>query len=98
MFQNVFRLTSENSQSVLKKGDVFVTGWNTCGLNNGECSHLCIAHSGEYTSHYEGYTHHCSCPTHFKLGSDNKTCYGECPGQLFCPNLPLQILQHYFWC
>ncbi|XP_074659791.1 low-density lipoprotein receptor-related protein 6-like [Tubulanus polymorphus] len=46
-------------------------GWNTCVINNGGCSHLCVAHSVDYNSTY---THHCTCPTHYKLHPDNRTC------------------------
>lgn len=49
-------------------------GWNTCAINNGECSHLCIALPG-----YAGglsTNHKCACPTHYTLAADNKTCLG----------------------
>ncbi len=45
------------------------SGDNTCKMDNGGCSHLCIAHP-------TGSSHHCSCPTHFQLEDDNRTCYG----------------------
>lgn len=47
------------------------TGTNVCAVNNGNCSHLCIAFPGgnERTS-----TRKCVCPTHFNLSADNETC------------------------
>lgn len=47
------------------------SGINSCKDNNGECSHLCLAHP---VNHSSGTTHHCACPTHFRLNVDNKTC------------------------
>ncbi|XP_013410893.1 low-density lipoprotein receptor-related protein 6 [Lingula anatina] len=47
------------------------SGWNQCGVNNGGCDQLCLAHPKEDNSPY---THHCACPTHYRLNSDNKTC------------------------
>lgn len=52
---------------------IFV-GINSCKDNNGECSHLCLAHP---VNHSSGTTHHCACPTHFRLNVDNKTCSGK---------------------
>jgi len=48
-----------------------VLGWNQCAVNNGGCSHLCVANIG-------GQGHHCTCPTHYKLSPDNATCTGMC--------------------
>jgi len=54
---------------------VDVLGWNQCAVNNGGCSHLCIANTG-------GRGHHCACPTHYELSPDNVTCTGMCVGVL----------------
>ncbi|XP_012250592.2 low-density lipoprotein receptor-related protein 6 [Athalia rosae] len=48
------------------------SGWNSCAVNNGDCSHLCIAlpgMAGKLSTNYK-----CVCPTHYDLASDNKTC------------------------
>lgn len=45
------------------------SGWNLCFVNNGDCSHLCLARPGQQRT--------CSCPMHFKLLPDNKTCEGK---------------------
>ena len=51
---------------------VAMLGWNQCAVNNGGCSHLCIANIG-------GRGHHCACPTHYSLSpDDNITCLGMC--------------------
>ncbi|XP_058789142.1 low-density lipoprotein receptor-related protein 6 [Phymastichus coffea] len=47
-------------------------GWNTCANNNGDCSHLCIALPSVGSGLSK--THKCSCPTHYTISSDNKTC------------------------
>lgn len=45
-------------------------GGNQCSVDNGGCSHLCLAMpSNERPSDYR-----CSCPTHYKLNKDNLTC------------------------
>ncbi|EDO49133.1 predicted protein [Nematostella vectensis] len=41
-------------------------GWNVCSMNNGGCSHLCLARPNKQKT--------CACPMHFKLMSDNRTC------------------------
>lgn len=46
------------------------SGWNLCAINNGFCSHLCLAHP----TGRQHYTMPCHCPTHYKLRADNKTC------------------------
>lgn len=51
------------------------SGWNTCAISNGDCSHLCVALPGANGS--PSNTHKCSCPTHYNLASDNKTCVGK---------------------
>ncbi|XP_014229515.1 low-density lipoprotein receptor-related protein 6 [Trichogramma pretiosum] len=48
-------------------------GWNTCAVNNGDCSHLCIALPGNSTDALSR-RHRCACPTHYVLAADNKTC------------------------
>ncbi|KAK7490751.1 hypothetical protein BaRGS_00017980, partial [Batillaria attramentaria] len=47
------------------------SGSNACGQQNGGCSHLCLAHSAD---HKDNQTHHCACPTHYRLNADGKTC------------------------
>ncbi|XP_011500691.1 PREDICTED: low-density lipoprotein receptor-related protein 6 isoform X2 [Ceratosolen solmsi marchali] len=47
-------------------------GWNTCGSNNGDCSHLCIALPGNAGAFSKN--HKCACPTHYNLAPDNRTC------------------------
>ncbi|GFO50674.1 low-density lipoprotein receptor-related protein 6 [Plakobranchus ocellatus] len=44
---------------------------NACGVNNGGCSHLCLAHPADDTNNI---THHCACPTHYTLSNDEQTC------------------------
>ncbi|XP_064097645.1 low-density lipoprotein receptor-related protein 6-like [Macrobrachium nipponense] len=46
------------------------SGKNPCIINNGGCSHLCLAVPSSTGSQ----NHTCSCPTHYKLESDGKTC------------------------
>ena len=42
------------------------TGWNSCGDENGNCSHLCLAlPDDQYT---------CGCPNHYTLDTTNKSC------------------------
>ncbi|XP_048242332.1 low-density lipoprotein receptor-related protein 6-like isoform X1 [Haliotis rufescens] len=48
------------------------SGWNQCGVNNGACSHLCLSHPK--TDKTSNNTYYCSCPTHYTLNIDNKTC------------------------
>ena len=50
-------------------------GWNTCSINNGDCSHLCIALPG--VNGAVSKSHRCSCPTHYTLSADNRTCIGD---------------------
>lgn len=45
-------------------------GFNQCAVNNGGCSHLCLAQPA-YTSN-EIVTYSCACPTHYIL--QNNTC------------------------
>ena len=52
-------------------------GWNQCAVNNGGCSHLCIAN-------IDGRGHHCACPTHYSLSPDNVTCLGMCFCMFVC--------------
>ncbi|KAM8977446.1 growth arrest-specific protein 6 [Pelodytes ibericus] len=60
---------------------------NECAVINGGCSHYCINKRG---------THHCSCPSGYKLHANNKTCedINECTeskgicGSAECTNLP----------
>jgi low density lipoprotein receptor-related protein 5/6 len=89
------------------------SGWNPCAVNNGGCSHLCLALPAGSTSSSslrtqssvssttaassslsastspaaptanlpsttvvvrQSHTHRCTCPTHYELVADNKTC------------------------
>ncbi|XP_048481077.1 low-density lipoprotein receptor-related protein 6 [Plutella xylostella] len=46
------------------------SGGNQCSVDNGQCSHLCLALPGE-----DGRADFkCACPTHHKLNRDNLTC------------------------
>ncbi|XP_015596782.1 low-density lipoprotein receptor-related protein 6 [Cephus cinctus] len=47
-------------------------GWNPCAVNNGDCSHLCIALPG--VGGKSSTTYKCACPTHYDLAYDNRTC------------------------
>lgn len=61
-------------------------GWNACAINNGNCTHLCLALPASdsaqdadtvppesVTGHYT-LTHRCGCPTHYTLAFDGTTC------------------------
>ena len=48
------------------------SGSNACAINNGNCSHICIALPGIIEK--LSTTHKCLCPTHYNLSLDNKTC------------------------
>ncbi|GFQ74800.1 low-density lipoprotein receptor-related protein 6 [Trichonephila clavata] len=48
------------------------SGWNPCAVNNGGCSHLCLALP--ISVQHKTYTHHCDCPTHYTITPDNKSC------------------------
>ncbi|KAG8222032.1 hypothetical protein J437_LFUL003952 [Ladona fulva] len=60
------------------------SGWNQCAINNGGCTHLCLAlpspGSGRnadlssISSSTASPNHRCACPTHYTLDHDNKTC------------------------
>ncbi|XP_064603510.1 low-density lipoprotein receptor-related protein 6-like isoform X2 [Liolophura sinensis] len=58
------------------------SGWNTCGLNNGGCSHLCLAQPSESLG-VNSTRHKCACPTHYSLNPDNKTCAAPATFLLF---------------
>lgn len=47
------------------------SGWNGCVGNNGKCANLCLAMPDSENSTER---HRCSCPTHFTLNADNRTC------------------------
>ena len=47
------------------------TGWNSCLGNNGKCSNLCLALPDAVN---ETERHKCSCPTHYTLDDNNRTC------------------------
>lgn len=48
-------------------------GSNSCHDNNGDCSYLCIANPA-----VDGkiQRHQCSCPTHYALDPNNRSCSG----------------------
>lgn len=46
--------------------NLFALGTNPCGLNNGNCSHLCLNRPGNNFT--------CACPFGFELTTDNITC------------------------
>lgn len=48
-------------------------GTNPCAIDNGGCSHLCIALPNP-DAQTQSQLHQCNCPTHYNLASDNKTC------------------------
>ncbi|XP_057340651.1 low-density lipoprotein receptor-related protein 6 [Microplitis mediator] len=62
----------ESVTSILVFHESRQAGSNGCKINNGGCSHICIALSD--TDGNFSHSHKCTCPTHFNLGSDNKTC------------------------
>lgn len=45
-------------------------GFNQCGVNNGGCTHLCLAQPAQSVEEPAGYS--CACPTHYTL--QNNTC------------------------
>lgn len=47
------------------------SGWNHCQVNNGGCSHLCLALPNEAGAKN---FFRCGCPTHYVLDTDNRTC------------------------
>ncbi|XP_042878926.1 low-density lipoprotein receptor-related protein 6-like [Penaeus japonicus] len=46
------------------------SGSNQCSINNGGCSHLCLAVPSADTTE----NHTCACPTHYSLDVDGRTC------------------------
>ncbi|XP_055856668.1 low-density lipoprotein receptor-related protein 6 [Episyrphus balteatus] len=75
------------------------TGTNICRVNNGGCSHLCLALPGRRSMV-------CGCPTHFTLAKDNVGClpprnyiifsqrnsFGRLlPNTSDCPDVPLPV-------
>lgn len=65
------------------------SGWNPCAVNNGDCSHLCIALPDEDGGPSTSYK--CSCPTHYNLAVDNRTCIGKFLDYYYFINLFLFI-------
>ncbi|KAH8340133.1 hypothetical protein KR067_010390 [Drosophila pandora] len=85
--------------SLLVFNDKRQTGVNPCKVNNGGCSHLCLAQPGR-----RGMT--CACPTHYQLAKDGVSCippknyiifsqrnsFGRLlPNTTDCPNIPLPV-------
>ena len=67
------RTRNEGHLGLVMDGKVFHSsrqfGWNQCGVNNGGCSHLCLARPNEeYT---------CACPNHYVLDATYKSCSGN---------------------
>ena len=52
-------------------------GNNSCEVNNGGCSHLCLLSPDKEKGH------ECACPTSFLLGNDEKTCTANCSSWSF---------------
>lgn len=77
------KITGENRIHIQKQLDFVVdivvyhasrqSGWNPCAVNNGGCSHLCLALPSK--SQHKSYNYCCACPSHYELASDNKTCF-----------------------
>ncbi|XP_060653408.1 LOW QUALITY PROTEIN: low-density lipoprotein receptor-related protein 6 [Drosophila nasuta] len=85
--------------SLLVFNDKRQTGVNSCKINNGGCSHLCLAQPSR-----RGMT--CACPTHYQLAKDGISCipprnyiifsqrnsFGRLlPNATDCPNVPLPV-------
>ena len=49
----------------------FAGDFNPCGMNNGNCSHLCLLDVNN--------TYKCDCPHVMRLDKDNLTCVGKLP-------------------
>ena len=72
--KNLFVITFLFCCNILKTSAFCCAGHNACGNHNGGCSHLCLAHSA---GHVDNRTHHCACPTHYRLNTDHLTCLGQ---------------------
>ncbi|XP_037825188.1 low-density lipoprotein receptor-related protein 6 [Lucilia sericata] len=107
--ERVHKITGQN-RSLVHSGMTYISslvvfynqrqvGTNPCKLNNGGCSHLCLALPSR-----RGMT--CACPTHYTLAKDNVSCippknyiifsqrnsFGRLmPNTTDCPNVPLPV-------
>uniref|UniRef100_A0A0A1WEM1 Low-density lipoprotein receptor-related protein 6 n=1 Tax=Zeugodacus cucurbitae TaxID=28588 RepID=A0A0A1WEM1_ZEUCU len=107
--ERVHKITGEN-RSLVHSGMTYIrsllifnqnrqTGNNPCKINNGGCSHLCLAQPSR-----RGMV--CACPTHYTLAKDNVSClpprnyiiysqrssFGRLmPNTSDCPNVPLSV-------
>ncbi|XP_014786530.1 low-density lipoprotein receptor-related protein 6 [Octopus bimaculoides] len=85
--ERAHKLTGTNRTTIHQSHDDFVMdilvfqesrqpGWNPCGGDNGNCSHLCLAHPALFDQMDPDNNIYftCACPTHYSLGEDNKTC------------------------
>uniref|UniRef100_A0A1A9WIS8 EGF-like domain-containing protein n=1 Tax=Glossina brevipalpis TaxID=37001 RepID=A0A1A9WIS8_9MUSC len=108
--ERVHKLTGQN-RSLVHSGMTYISsllvyynqrqaGSNPCKVNNGGCSHLCLA-----LPNRRGMI--CACPTHFILAKDNVSCippknyiifsqrnsFGRLlPNTTDCPNVPLPVM------
>lgn len=59
---------------------IHFAGWNECGIDNGGCSHLCVALSPEARGSGRD---DCACPNHLSFDGTNQSCH--CAYHCACP-------------